>query len=167
MSEARRVLKGTCFVIAMTACGGSAISACISQRDRQAYEVYALRTEALVGAQSCRMTDRFNVFATKFGRELTVEGRELRSYYLKTYGKGGDKALDEFVTQIANNSFVEGSGTGDLCATTTALFDNVMALPVGDLAAFSKQHKPRGLPAMDYCEAPTRTATSAVKAKLP
>ncbi len=117
------------------------------------------------------MTDRFNIFATKFTRELTVEGRELRSYYLKTYGKGGDKALDDFVTQMANNSFVEGSGTGDLCGSTTALFDNVMAVPIGDLAVFSKQHKPRGLPVMEVCGSPTRTATTAAtaaaKIKLP
>ncbi len=133
---------------------GTAISACITPRERQAYEVYALRTEVLVGAQSCRMTDRFNIFATKFTRELTTEGRELRAHYLKTYGKGGDKALDDFVTRIANTSFVEGSGGGDLCGTTTALFDEIMALPEGQLAVYSSQHKPRGLPAMEVCGAP-------------
>src|SRR5713101_2187023 len=158
MSEARRVLNATCFVIAMTACGGSAISACISQRDRQAYEVYALRTEVLVGAQSCRMTDRFNVFATKFMRELTAEGRALRSHYLKVYGKGGDSALDDFVTRMANNSFVEGSGAGDLCTTTAALFDAVMAVPVGQLAVFSGHHKARALPVMEVCPGAPRTA---------
>jgi hypothetical protein len=129
---------------------GTAVSACISQRERQAYEVYALRTEVLVGAQSCRMTDRFNIFATKFTRELTTEGRALRSHYLKTYGKGGDKALDDFVTQIANSSFVEGS-SGNLCAATTAIFDDVLALPEGQLAAYSSQHKSRALPDMDVC----------------
>jgi len=153
MPDARRLFSASSFVIAMIACAGTAYSACISSRERQAYEVYALRTEALGGAQSCRMTDRFNGFATKFTRELTAEGRELRSHYLKTYGKGGDKALDEFVTRMANNSFVEGSGGGDLCGTTTALFDDVMALPVGQLAVYSSQHTPRGLPAMDVCGA--------------
>lgn len=140
---------------------GTAISACISQRDRQAFEVYALRTEVLVGAQSCRMTDRFNIFATKFSRELTAEGRELRSHYLKTYGKGGDKALDDFVTRMANNSFVEGSGTGDLCGTTTALFEDVLALPVGKLASYSHEHQPRGLPAMEVCAAPKKVVAVA------
>lgn len=154
MLDARRVLSATSFVVAMIACAGTVLAACISPRERQAYEVYALRTEVLVGAQSCRMTDRFNVFATKFTRELTVEGRALRSYYLKTYGKGGDKALDDFVTRIANNSFVEGSGTGNLCATTTALFEDVMALPVGKLAVYSREHQPRALPVMEVCGGP-------------
>jgi hypothetical protein len=154
MLDARRVLVAASFAITTIACMGTAISACISQRERQAYEVYALRTEVLVGAQSCRMTDRFNIFATKFTRELTSEGRALRSHYLKTYGKGGDKALDDFVTRMANNSFVEGSGTGNLCATTTALFEDVMALPVGELAAYSHHHQLRGLPAMEVCGSP-------------
>ena len=109
MPDARRLFSASSFVIAMIACAGTAYSACISSRERQAYEVYALRTEALVGAQSCRMTDRFNVFASRFTRELTAEGRELRAYYQKTYGKGGDARLDDFVTQLANTSFVDGS----------------------------------------------------------
>jgi hypothetical protein len=154
MPNARRALSATSFAVAMIACAGAALSACITPRERQAYEVYALRTEVLVGAQSCRMTDRFNIFATKFTRELTAEGRELRSHYLKTYGKGGDKKLDDFVTQIANSSFVEGSGGGDLCAATTAIFDDVMALPVGQLAVYTSKHTPPALPAMDVCGGP-------------
>jgi hypothetical protein len=151
MLDARRFFCASSFAIAMIACAGTTL-ACISQRERQAYEVYALRTDVLVGAQSCRMTDRFNVFATKFTRELTVEGRELRAFYKKTYGKGGDSRLDDFVTQLANSSFVEGSsGGGNLCVTTTALFDDVMAVPVGQLAVFSRTHHARGLPDMDVC----------------
>ncbi|HEX3497682.1 MAG TPA: hypothetical protein VHT04_00010 [Stellaceae bacterium] len=145
----------------MIACAGAALSACITPRERQAYEVYALRTEVLVGAQSCRMTDRFNVFATKFTRELTTEGRALRAHYLKTYGKGGDKALDDFVTRMANNSFVEGSGGGNLCAATTAIFEDVEALPEGQLAVYSSQHTPRGLPALEVC--PTTRVAAAKK----
>jgi hypothetical protein len=158
MPDLRRVFRAISFAAAMTACAGSALAACISPRERQAHEVYALRTEVLVGAQSCRMTDRFNTFATKFVRELTTEGRELRSYYIKTYGKGGDKALDDFVTRMANNSFVEGSGGGNLCATTAALFDDVMAVPVGQLAAFTSKHQARALPVMEVCGAPVRSA---------
>jgi hypothetical protein len=161
MFDARRVLSATSFAVAMIACAGAALSAYITPRERQAYEVYALRTEVLVGAQSCRMTDRFNVFATKFTRELTTEGRELRAHYLKTYGKGGDKALDDFVTRLANSAFVEGSGGGNLCAVTIALFDDVEALPEGHLAAYSHEHHLRGLPTMEYC----RTAKVAAAKK--
>ena len=167
MSDARNVLSATVFSVAMIACAGAAVSACITPRERQAYEVYALRTEILVGAQSCRMTERFNVFATKFTRELTAEGRELRAHYLKTYGKGGDKALDDFVTRIANASFVEGSGGGDLCAATTALFDEIMALPEGQLAAYTSQHTPPALPAMEVCGQPKIKVAKATKQQLP
>ena len=124
---------------------------CVSPREREAVEVYAVRTEAMVGAQSCRMTDRFNKFAIKFRGELTTEGRTLRGYYKKIYGKSGDATLDKFVTELSNASFVEGSAASGLCEATTQLFDDLMATPVGQLAAFSAQHPPRALPAMDSC----------------
>jgi hypothetical protein len=130
-----------------------AFSGCVSPHEREAFEVYALRTQALVGAQSCRMTDRFNKFILRFRGELTTEGRALRGYYQKKYGKGGDATLDKFVTELSNTTFVAGSGTNDLCATTTALFDSVMAAPVGQLAAYSSQHRSSALPAMDSCDA--------------
>jgi hypothetical protein len=126
-------------------------SGCVSPHEREAVEVYAVRTDAIVGAQSCRMTDRFNKFAIKFRGELTAEGRTLRGYYKKTYGKSGDATLDKFVTELSNASFVEGSGAFGLCETTTSLFDELMATPVGHLAAFSAQHPARALPTMESC----------------
>lgn len=129
-----------------------AFSGCVAPHEREAFEVYALRTQALVGAQSCRMTDRFNKFAIRFRGELTTEGKALRSYYQKKYGKSGDATLDKFVTELSNTTFVEGSATNELCATTTTLFDSVMAAPIGQLAAFSKQHHPGALPAMESCD---------------
>jgi hypothetical protein len=128
-------------------------SGCVSPHERQAFEVYALRTQVLVGAQSCRMTDRFNKFAIKFRGELTTQGHALRSYYQKKYGKSGDATLDKFVTELANTSFVDGSQTNDICAATTVLLDSLMAAPVGQLAAFSTQHPTHALPAMESCGA--------------
>jgi hypothetical protein len=134
-----------------------AFSGCVSPQEREAFEVYGLRTEALVGAQSCRMTDRFNKFAVKYRNELTTEGRALRGYYKKSYGKSGDATLDIFVTELSNASFVDGSTASDFCAATATLFDTLMAAPVGHLAAFSAQHPAPALPAMDSCGgAPTK-----------
>jgi hypothetical protein len=127
-------------------------SGCVSPHEREAFEVYATRIQALVGAQSCRMTDRFNKFALKFRGELTTEGKALRSYYQKKYGKGGDASLDKFVTELSNTTFVDGSGGNDLCAATTALFDELMAAPVGHLAAYSAQHRSASLPTMNACD---------------
>jgi hypothetical protein len=127
-------------------------SGCVSPHEREAFEVYALRIQALVGAQSCRMTDRFNKFAIKFRGELTTEGRALRSYYQKKYGKSGDASLAKFVTELSNTSFVDGSAQNDFCAATTALLDNLMAAPVGQLASFSAEHRASALPKMASCD---------------
>ncbi len=128
-----------------------AFSGCVSPREREAFEVYALRIEALVGAQSCRMTDRFNTFAIKFRGELTTQGRAMRAYYQKSYGTGGDAALDTFVTDLSNTTFVYGSTTSDFCTATKSLLDSLMAARVGQLAAFSAQRPAHALPAMDSC----------------
>jgi len=77
----------------------------------------------------------------------------LRDYYQKNYGKRGDAALDEFVTQLSNASFVDGSGAGDYCGATKALLDDAMSEPVGHLAAFSHEHPAHALPAMEICTA--------------
>ena len=77
----------------------------------------------------------------------------MRGYYQKIYGKRGDANLDEFVTELSNASFVNGGGAADYCGATNALFDGVMAAPVGHLAAFSHEHPARALPAMEICTA--------------
>jgi hypothetical protein len=148
------------FAASMVVGAGVALSAaCISPRDFEAHAVYALRTQVLVGAQSCHMLDRFNVFAKRFGGELVAEGQILHGYYLRAYGKSGDSKLDDFVTGLSNASFVKGSEAGDFCGATAALFDSIDALPAGQLAAFSQRHAPPALPAMDVCGA-TRTAVA-------
>jgi len=93
------------------------ISGCVSPRGRQAFEVYALHTQAIVGAQSCRITERFNAFATRFRSELTTEGQALRGYCQKNYGKRGDANLD------ARASSARPAGHGDMhrCAGQEAL----------------------------------------------
>jgi hypothetical protein len=157
-SEAAPAASATSSLAAQSASITTApIEGCVSAREREAFERYALRTHAIVGAQSCRATERFNAFATRFRGELTTQGRALRGYYQKTYGKRGDATLDEFVSQLSNASFVNGSGPADYCGATNALFDTVMVAPVGHLAAFSHEHPASALPAMEICSAsPTK-----------
>jgi hypothetical protein len=104
-SEAAPAASATSSLAAQSASIMTApIEDCVSAREREAFEGYALRTHAIVGAQSCRITERFNAFATRFRGELTTQGRALRGYYQKTYGKRGDATLDEFVSQLSNAS---------------------------------------------------------------
>lgn len=111
----------------------------LRQSDPERQRLAVLRTQAMVGAQSCRITGRFNAFATRFRGELTTEGRALQDYYQKNHGKRGDAALDEFVTQLSNAPFVDGNGTGDYCGATKALLNDATSEPVGHLAAFSHE----------------------------
>jgi hypothetical protein len=77
-------------------------------------------------------------FATRFRGELTTEDPALRSYY--------QKRLDE-------------RGGADYCGDTNLLFDNVMSIPIGHLAAYSHEHPARTSPAMETCGGvPTKKA---------
>ena len=156
----RKLYVGAVALAVSVSMGAESALASISAAERRAHEVYALRTEAIVGAQSCRMLDRFNAFATKFSRELTQEGRALRSYFQKMHGKRGDSELDDFVTQLSNKTFASTGAAPEFCAHTSALFDNLLALPVGQLAKFSGARDVTALPAMDVCAPAPRPAAT-------
>lgn len=152
MSLRRSTLTPGLAGLLLLGAGAATAADCLTAREREAHEVYALRTEALVGAQSCRMLDRFNAFATRFSAELIDEGSTLRAHYLKLYGKRGDAKLDDFVTGLSNTTFVRGSEAGNFCGATAALFDRIEALPVGQLAAFSHSRTAVALPELNACE---------------
>src|SRR5258708_26736450 len=76
-------------------------AACLLPKEREAQEVYVLRTKAMVGAQSCNMIDRYNAFATRFNAELTTEGRALKGFFTMTYVPGGEHGLDQFTTRTS------------------------------------------------------------------
>ncbi len=137
-------------VLVLTSWAVASEAACLTPKEREAEEVYALRTAAMVGAQNCNMIDRYNAFATKFNSELTQEGRALKGYFLKTYGRGGEHALDQFTTRLYNETVVRGAGD-HFCAETTVLFDTVMDLGAERLAPFARAQSKAALPAMEVC----------------
>jgi len=141
-----------CVSLTFTAEAGAA---CLSAQDWDAHEVYALRTAALVGAQSCRMTDRFNVFAQRHRQELLTEGHALKAYYQRLYGRGGDKALDDYVTYLANASATAQPQNMGFCAAAEQLLEQLARLPVGQLVKFSRDNPPPVRPALAKCGAAT------------
>jgi len=85
MPDARRVLSATSIAIAMIACAGAALAACITPRERQSLRGLCPCRTAVSSARNLPHDRRFiNGFATKFTRELTAEGRDCGSHYLKT-----------------------------------------------------------------------------------
>jgi hypothetical protein len=129
---------------------GVAEATCVLPKEREAQEVYALRMSAMVGAQSCNMLDRYNAFATKFNNQLTNEGRALKSYFIKNYGRGGEHALDQFTTRMYNETVVRGS-SDHFCAETTVLFDTLMELAGDRLAPFANARAKQALPPTEFC----------------
>jgi len=159
MSRRRRLMSAISLLVTACFAAEAGAATCFTVRERQAHEVYAIRTEALVGAQSCRMTDRFNAFATRHRQELLNEGHALKAYYQRVYGRGGDKALDDYVTYLANASATAQPQNMGFCAAAEMLFEKLMLLPVGQLAKFSRDNPAPALPAMQDCGARTHTAT--------
>jgi hypothetical protein len=144
--------RGRSVVVALVLCAWAvaAEASCLSVKEREAQEVYALRMAAMVGAQSCNMIERYNAFATKFNIELTSEGRALKSYFIRTYGRGGEHALDQFTTRMYNETVVRGDGA-HFCAETGVLFDTLMGLNTDKLAPFAQVRAKEALPSAEYC----------------
>ena len=159
MPYRRRRMGAISLLVSLSFAGEAGAAACLSARDWDAHQVYALRTEALVGAQSCRMTERFNVFAQRHRQELMTEGHALKAYYHRVYGRGGDKALDDYVTYLANASATaQPQGVG-FCAAASELLDRLGQLPIGELVKFSRENPPPVRPSLAKCGGHTEART--------
>jgi hypothetical protein len=151
MTTHRRFGGFAAVALVIAASVGVAEAGCLLPREREAQEIYALRMAAMVGAQSCNMLDRYNAFATKFNSELTTEGRTLKSYFIKSYGRGGENALDQFTTRMYNETVVRGDAREHFCAETGVLFDTLMGLNSDKLAPFAQARAKEALPSPQYC----------------
>jgi hypothetical protein len=151
MLALRRRTRSTVLVLTLLSWTSVAEAACLSPKEREAEEVYALRTTAMVGAQSCNMLDRYNAFATRFNSALTYEGRALKGYFIKTYGRGSEHALDQFTTRLYNETVVRGSAGDHFCSETAVLFDILMDLAVDKLAPFAQDRSREALPVNEVC----------------
>lgn len=79
-------------------------AACASKYEKQSLEMRALQSELMVAALACGKKAEYNFYVSRFTPDLRWHGKQLRSFFNRTYGAASEKKLNQFVTQMANQA---------------------------------------------------------------
>jgi hypothetical protein len=130
MSKAMR--HGTVFRLLIGGLGvlmaGPALAqACVQPAERTAFEVRALQSQLMVAALTCNRDNDYNAFVRKFQGELGASYRTIQTHFRRS-GGNHQRALDSYITQLANEQSQEGVRAGSLfCPLVTPLFQAAIA----------------------------------------
>ncbi len=105
---------------------------CAGPSDRHAFDVEGLKSELMVMALSCGAQPQYNAFVARYQTDIAREEGALASYFKHAYGKGAQKAHDDYITQLANVQSDRGLKLGtQFCIRNVDMFDEVQALHDG------------------------------------
>jgi hypothetical protein len=106
-----------------------ATPACEFPADRTAFDIEGLKSELMVTALACKQQDRYNAFMSRFQPTVAAEEHDLNAYFRRSYGRGAQKAYDDYISNLANIQSEDSlkSGTA-FCDNIAEMFDEVQAL---------------------------------------
>ena len=125
---------------------------CALVEEKAALDVRALQTQLMVAALSCGEQARYNEFMKKFGKQLSMQGDDLKHYFSRVYSTDSERQKNSFITKLANTSSQLSlkEDEDEFCETASAMFDDVIgAKPVempklASLAGAESLHGIRG-----------------------
>ncbi|HEV7268670.1 MAG TPA: hypothetical protein VGN83_27740 [Falsiroseomonas sp.] len=124
MTSFRLLLGGLAAVIA----GPAIAQSCVQSSERTAFEVRALQSQLMVAALSCGRDSEYNAFVRKFQGDLAASYRGIQGHFRRTAGRGHQRALDGYITQLANDHSQDGVRAGShYCPLVTPLFGLALA----------------------------------------
>lgn len=101
---------------------------------KKALDIRVLQTEFMVAALSCEQHREYNQFISSYQPMLKSNGRTLNALFRKTHGAGAKRALNTFVTGLANKaSMASMKAWNGYCASTAALFQEAFATPSSNM----------------------------------
>lgn len=132
-------------------------TACVPETTRTAFQVTALKSQLMVAALSCQQDSHYNGFIERNRRELVAHDRELTQWFRRTYGRQGQRRMDDFITSLANAQSQEGIRQGgSFCSNMGPLFREVSNIQSMPALAATKEF---GAPQATTC-APGRATTA-------
>jgi hypothetical protein len=132
---------------------------CLNARERNAVNVRIMQTELMVAALSCRgvpgrdFTNQYNVFVRKHGNGLVGNARILQAYFKARYGAEGQRQLDAFITELANETSRRSMNSPTFCDESVALFQEAMGIDRRELETWSARRTAKQAVAIESCEA--------------
>ncbi|MBO6948990.1 MAG: hypothetical protein JJ855_13495 [Rhodospirillales bacterium] len=133
---------GFAAAVAITALmAGSAVAAtCNDGSDKAAFHVRALQTDLMVAALTCEARPEYNSFVRKFRASLVDHGMALKVLFKHLHGGKAEKALNAYVTALANRASQRSISHRDqYCERTLRTFTALQGLKPAQLASFSMQ----------------------------
>ena len=126
MTQSRFLVAGLAAALASAALPAVAqAQACIQPVEKTAFDVRALQSQLMVAALACGEQDKYNAFVTRYQGELGGAYRAMATSYRRA---GGQKALDSYITTLANAQSQDGIRQGShFCRNALPMFDAAMA----------------------------------------
>jgi hypothetical protein len=166
MMPSRFFLAGLAAALVGSAAPAFAQTACLQPAERAAFDVRALQSQVMVVALACGEQDQYNAFVTRHSRELGSAFRTISTSYRRA---GGQKAVDGYITNLANAQSQDGIRQGtNFCANARPMLQAAVAAPtetgLAEVAKANNLSNPHGRP---DCPATPAAATSTRRASAP
>jgi hypothetical protein len=134
----RRLLAGLAGV-ALLSHPVSAAPRCAAPAEQSMFELFALKSELLVLAISCKRNESYNAFVQRYRTVLLDLDKNMNAFFKKQNGARWQAMADDFTTDMANVRATMASRMGgDHCPRNGMIFTEVMALSgPADLPAYA------------------------------
>jgi hypothetical protein len=121
---------GAAALIAVTCSSSVYAASCVAPRDHDSQIVRALQSRLMIAAFSCNARTDYNRFVKRYRPHLAFHGDGLRKFFRKKHGKAHKRALNKFVTRLANGaSQASIDDRGRFCAESRAIFTALKSAP--------------------------------------
>ena len=125
---------------------------CVASDELPPLQVRMLQTELMVAALTCNQRTDYNSFITRFQPQLSSQGKSLQSFFKQKYGSGSAKALNGFVTRIANESSRRGMvQRGQFCRNAAGIHTESKKIAPTGLPAFAQTQQFASLHGITPC----------------
>ncbi len=119
----------------------NAVAICSSDVEQQALNTRVFQSELMVAALACNQQKQYNKFVVKFEPLLVERGKGVRAFFTRNYGGRAEKALNRFVTRIANDAASRGLETEEsaYCEHTSQRFNQILTATPRQIDAIMSQ----------------------------
>ena len=132
MMPSRFLLAGLVSAFVGAASPVFAQGACLQPAEKTAFDIRALQSQMMVVALSCKHEDVYNAFVTRYSSQLSSAYKTIDASYRRA---GGQKAMDGYITNMANQQSQEGIRMGSrFCGNSAELMQSAMAVAAEPVA---------------------------------
>jgi hypothetical protein len=117
-------------------------SSCAYNTEQQSLHMRALQSELMVAALACSKKQDYNRYVTQFSKDLQWQGKQLKSYFQRSYGRSSERQLNQFVTQMANQAsrLSLAKTRDDYCAQAGKLYGVINNARPWQVVDYAKAH---------------------------